>query len=93
MADSVAQLNLLVLSRNCKQMFMQDLSSMVNLQAPFEYNSGVKQGCKLVPTLYGIYAAVQGQISEHIFAVKLRLLCLLSVGFKNWGISSDIPQF
>ena len=39
-------------------MFMQDLSSMVNLQAPFEYNSGVKQGCKLAPTLYGIYAAV-----------------------------------
>ena len=33
---------------------------------------------------------VQGQISEHIFASKLRLLCLLSIGFKNWGISSDI---
>ena len=28
---------------------------------------------------------VQGQISEHIFAAKLRLLCLLSIGFKNWG--------
>ena len=39
-------------------MFLQDLSSMVNLQAPFEYNSGVKQGCKLAPTLYGIFAAV-----------------------------------
>ena len=36
---------------------------------------------------------VQGQISEHIFIAKLRLLCLLSIGFKNWGISSDIPQF
>lgn len=24
----------------------------------FEYNSGVKQGCKLAPTLYGIYAAI-----------------------------------
>ena len=24
----------------------------------FEYNSGVKQGCKLAPTLFGIYAAV-----------------------------------
>ena len=35
---------------------------------------------------------VQGEISEHIFAVKLRL-CLLSIGFKNWGISSHIPQF
>ena len=36
---------------------------------------------------------VQGQISEHIFAAKLRLLCLLSIGFKKWGISLDIPQF
>ena len=36
---------------------------------------------------------VQGQISEHIFAAKLRLLSLVSIGFKNWGISSDIPQF
>ena len=36
---------------------------------------------------------VQGQISEHIFAAKLRLLCLLSMGFKNWEISSNIPQF
>ena len=26
---------------------------------------------------------VQGQISKHIFAAKLRLLCLLSIGFKN----------
>ena len=25
------------------------------LTSPFEYNSGVKQGCKLAPTLYGIY--------------------------------------
>ena len=29
---------------------------------------------------------VQGQISERIFAAKLRLLCLLSIGFKNCGI-------
>ena len=36
---------------------------------------------------------VQGQISEHIFAAKLRLFRLLSIGFRNWGISSDIPQF
>ena len=34
---------------------------------------------------------VQGQISVHIFAAKLRLLCLFSIGFKNWGISLDIP--
>ena len=24
---------------------------------------------------------------------KLRLLCLLSIGLKNWGISSDIDAF
>ena len=36
---------------------------------------------------------VQGEISKHIFAAKLRLLCLFSIGFKNWGISSNIPQF
>ena len=36
---------------------------------------------------------VQGQISKHIFAAKLRLLCLLSIGFKTLGILSDIPQF
>jgi len=32
-------------------------------------------------------------ISEHIFAAELKLLCLLSIGFKNRGISSDIPHF
>ena len=31
---------------------------------------------------------VQEQISEHIFAGKLRLLRLLSIGFKSWGIFS-----
>ena len=30
---------------------------------------------------------VQGQISKLVFAAKLRLLCLFSSGFKNWGIS------
>ena len=28
------------------------------LSNPIEYNSGVKQGCKLAPTLFGMYAAV-----------------------------------
>ena len=28
------------------------------LSEPIKYNSGVKQGCKLAPTLFGIYAAV-----------------------------------
>ena len=28
---------------------------------------------------------VRGQISKHIFAAKLRLLCLLFIGFKNLG--------
>ena len=30
---------------------------------------------------------VQGQISEHTFAAKLTLLWLVSIVFKNWGIS------
>ena len=33
---------------------------------------------------------VQGQTSKHIFAPKLRLLCLLSTGFKNWGIFAHL---
>ena len=48
----------------------------------------LKENCELRGT-----DNVQGQISEHIFAAKFRLLCLLSIGFKNWGISEDIPQF
>ena len=28
------------------------------LSNPFNYNCGVKQGCKLAPTLYGLYAAM-----------------------------------
>ena len=28
------------------------------LSNPLKYNSGVKQGCKLAPTLFGMYAAV-----------------------------------
>ena len=42
---------------------------------------------------------VQGQISEHVFKVKWRLLRLLSFkyssqgSFENWGISDDVPQF
>ena len=57
-------------------MFTQYLSSMVNLQAPFEYNSGVKQGCKLTPTLYGIYAAVLLWLAykdlKHTHSMKVR---------------------
>ena len=34
---------------------------------------------------------VQRQISEHIFAAKLRLLCLLSIGYKNCGILGYSP--
>ena len=36
----------------------------------------VKENCELRGT-----DNVQGQISKHIFAAKLRLLCLLSIGF------------
>lgn len=43
------------------------------LTEPIEYNSGVKQGCKLAPTLYGIYAAV------------LLLIAYISIG-NNYSI-------
>ena len=47
-----------------------------NLTEPFEYNSGVKQGCKLAPTLYGIYAAVLLLLAYkeigHQFSIKIR---------------------
>ena len=46
------------------------------LTEPFEYNSGVKQGCKLAPTLYGIYAAVLLLLAYenvgHQFSIKIR---------------------
>ena len=49
---------------------------MVNLQAPFECNSGVKQGCKLAPILYGIYAAVLLWLAykdiKHNHSIKVR---------------------
>ena len=44
--------------------------------------SRLSENCSLLGT-----DNVRGQISEHIFAAKLRLLCLLPIGFKNWGIS------
>ena len=46
------------------------------LTSPFEYNSGVKQGCKLAPTLYGIYAAVLLWLAykdiKHIHSIQVR---------------------
>ena len=36
------------------------------LSEDFNYNGGVKQGCKLAPTLYGIYAAILLQLSTLI---------------------------
>ena len=51
---------------------------------PVKFPTPMAQNCELRGT-----DNVQGQISEHIFAVKLRLLCLLSIGFKNWGTSSE----
>ena len=63
---------------------IQSLYSEVNarlivdgvLTEPFEYNSGVKQGCKLAPTLYGIYVAVLLLLAYatigHQFSVKIR---------------------
>ena len=56
-------------------MSTQDLS-MVSLQALFEYNSGVKQGCKLAPTLYGIYASVLLWLAykdiKHTHSIQVR---------------------
>ena len=48
------------------------------LTDPFEYNSGVKQGCKLTPKLYGIYAAVLLRLAyttighQHSINVRFR---------------------
>ena len=46
------------------------------LTEPFEYNSGVKQGCKLAPTLYGIYTAVLLLLAYenvgHQYSIKIR---------------------
>lgn len=42
----------------------------------FEYNSGVKQSCKVAPTLFGIYAAVLLWLAfkkiKHTCCVKIR---------------------
>ena len=44
--------------------------------SPFEYNSGVKQDCKLAPTLYGIYATVLFWLAykdiKHTHSIQLR---------------------
>ena len=44
------------------------------LSNPIEYNSGVKQGCKLVPTLCGMYAAVMPcfQGTNPCYSIKVR---------------------
>ena len=47
------------------------------LTQSLEYNSGIKQGCKLAPTLFGIYAAVLLWLSfkkiKHNCSVQIRL--------------------
>ena len=46
------------------------------LTQAFEYNCGVKQGCKLAPTLFGIYAAVLLWLAfkkiEHTCSIQIR---------------------
>ena len=43
---------------------------------PIEYNSGVKQGCKLAPTLFGMYAAVMLYLAfkdvNPCYSIKVR---------------------
>ena len=48
------------------------------LSNPFNYDCGVKQGCKLAPTLYGLYAAMVLWIAfkdnnEHSVYVRFRI--------------------
>ena len=48
------------------------------LSKPFNYDCGVKQGCKLAPTLYGLYAAIALWIAfkdnkEHSIYVRFRM--------------------
>ena len=46
------------------------------LSNPIEYNSGVKQGCKLAPTLFGMYAAVMLYLAfkdvNPCYSIKVR---------------------
>ena len=50
------------------------------LSEAFNYDGGVKQGCKLAPTLYGIYEAILLQLSFNNInsnhSVKVRVLVL-----------------
>ena len=52
----------------------------------FDYNGGVKQGCKLAPSLYGIYAALLLWIAfkgiQHEFSILIR--------FRTDGCSDDV---
>ena len=47
------------------------------LTQSLEYNSGVKQGCRLAPTLFGIYAEVLLWLAfkkiKHTCSVQIRL--------------------
>ena len=49
------------------------------LSKPIEYNSGVKQGCKLSPTLFGIYAAalllLAFRNTNNVYSIKVRFRC------------------
>ena len=46
------------------------------LSNPIEYNSGVKQGCKLAPTLFGMYATVMLYLAlkdiNPCYSIKVR---------------------
>ena len=49
------------------------------LSKPIKYNSGVKQGCKLSPNLFGIYAAalllLAFRNTNNVYSIKVRFRC------------------
>lgn len=58
------------------------------LTKAFEYNSGVKQGCKLAPTLFGIYAAVLLWLAFK----KIKPTCSIQIRFRYDGYLLEIRR-
>ena len=58
------------------------------LTKAFEYNSGVKQGFKLAPTLFGIYAAVLLWLAFK----KINHTCSIQIRFRYDGVIFDLRR-